>query len=87
MKMFIAFALLIATVVALPVETERKTSEAIVAQADATVAADALNDIVTAIEEIDTAGVKTLSSKVGDFEGTAPGAVEGVKNAIAALLA
>jgi len=86
MKMFIAFALLIATVAALPVETERKTAEKIVAQPEG-VASDAISAIAATIDALDTSGVTALAEKVGGFEDTAPGAVESVQAAIDALLA
>jgi len=85
MKMFIAFALLIATVAALPLETERKT-ENIVAQPEG-VASDAISAIAGTIDALDTTGIMTLAGLVGDFEGTAPGAVASVQAAIDALVA
>jgi len=86
MKMFIAFALLIATVVALPLETERKTSEAIVAQPEGTASA-AIDELAKSIDDLSTEGVKALSTKVATFEADAPGAVASVQAAIDALLA
>jgi len=86
MKMFIAFALLIATVAALPVETERRTSEKIVAQPEG-VASDAISAIAATIDALDISGITTLAGKVGDFEGTAPGAVAAVQAAMDALVA
>ena len=86
MKMFIAFALLIATVAALPMETERKTAEKIVAQPEG-VASEAISAIAATIDALDTTGIMTLAGKVGDFEDTAPGAVDAVTAAIDALVA
>jgi len=86
MKMFIAFALLIATVVALPLETERKTSAAIVAQPEG-VASTAIDDLAKSIDALDASGVTALAAKVAGFEEAAPTAVASVQAAIDALLA
>lgn len=85
MKIFVAIALLIATVAALPLETAERMTEAIAAQPEG-VASDVLSGIAAQISAIDTSNLMTVASKVGDFEGTAPGAIEGIQAALDILV-
>jgi len=83
MKMFIAFALLIATVAALPMETAERSTKELVAQAEGD-AENALNGISQSVKDIDTVALETLAGKVGGIETEVPKAVEALIAAIAA---
>lgn len=85
MKIFVAIALLIATVAALPLETAERKTEAVAAQPEG-VASDILSGIAADIAAIDTMNLLTVAGKVGDFEGTAPGAIVGLQAALDILL-
>jgi len=67
MKMFIAFALLIATVAALPMETAERSTKQLVAQAEGE-AAEALSKIVADVKAIDTELLEALAVKVEGVE-------------------
>jgi len=81
--MFIAFALLIATVAALPMETAERSTKQLVAQAEGE-AQLALNNIATSVGEIDVSALTDLATKVGGIEDDVPAKVEELKLAISA---
>jgi len=67
--MFIAFALLIATVAALPMETAERSTKQLVAQAEGD-AQNALEKIVSDVSGINTDALTALAGKVGGIEDT-----------------
>jgi len=79
--MFIAFALLIATVAALPMETAERSTKQLVAQAEGD-AAIALSKIVTSVGEIDTQPLTDLAEKVGGIEDDVPLKIADLQTAI-----
>merc|ERR1711981_446153 len=84
MKMFIAFALLIATVAALPKEAAERSTQMIVAQPEGA-AAKALEDLSADIGGIDTKALDDLAKKVGDLEDDIPVAIKGVEDLLATI--
>ena len=83
MKMFIAFALLIATVAALPMETAERSTKQLVAEPEGT-AADALSAISGTVSAITTTDLDALATKVGGIETDVPAAVSALVSALAA---
>jgi len=83
MKMFIAFALLIATVAALPMDTAERSTKQLVAEPEGT-AADALSAISGTVSAITTTDLDALATKVGGIETDVPAAVTALVNALAA---
>jgi len=83
MKMFIAFALLIATVAALPMETAERSTKALVAEPEGA-AQTALEAISGTVSAITTTDLDALAAKVGTVETDVPAAVTGLVNALAA---
>jgi len=79
--MFIAFALLIATVAALPMETAERSTKQLVAQAEGD-AQNALEKIVSDVSGIDTGALTTLAVKVGGIEDTVPVKITELQTAI-----
>jgi len=79
--MFIAFALLIATVAALPMETAERSTKQLVAQAEGD-AQTALEKIVADVSGIDTAALTALAGKVGGIEDTVPVKITELQTAI-----
>jgi uncharacterized protein YoxC len=84
MKMFIAFALLIATVAALPKETAERSTQMIVAQPEGA-AAKALEDLSADIGGIDTKALDDLATKVGGLEDDIPEAIKKVEDILATI--
>jgi len=82
--MFIAFALLIATVAALPMETAERSTKQLVAEPEG-IAKDELVKIKDSIAAIETTDLGNLADKVGTVEESVPLAVtalvEALKNA------
>merc|ERR1712045_263531 len=83
MKMFIAFALLIATVAALPMDTAERSTKQLVAEPEGT-ASDALSAISGTVADISTADLDALATKVGGIETDVPAAVSALVSALAA---
>merc|ERR1712241_1100968 len=85
MKMFIAFALLIATVAALPTVTAERSTKQLVAEPEG-VAADALMAISASVASAigSTVDLDNLAGKVGTVETDVPAAVTALVNALAA---
>jgi len=84
MKMFIAFALLIATVAALPKEAAERSTQMIVAQPEGA-AAKALEDLSADIGGIDTKALDDLATKVGGLEDDIPEAIKKVEDLLATI--
>merc|ERR1739847_187972 len=83
MKMFIAFALLIATVAALPMDAAERSTKQLVAESEGT-AADALSAISGTVSAITTTDLDALTTKVGGMETDVPAAVSALVSALAA---
>jgi len=92
MKMFIAFALLIATVAALPMETEERMAKpkskappTKLAPAQAGPAETALAGLSDDIAGIDTKALDDLAKQVGDLETDIPDAIEKLEGVLATI--
>merc|ERR1711981_1082669 len=84
MKMFIAFALLIATVAALPKEAAERSTQMIVAQPEGA-AEDALKTLSSDIAGIDTKALDDLAKQVGGLETDIPAAIKDVADILATI--
>jgi len=82
MKMFIAFALLIATVAAFPMETAERSTKGLVAEPEGD-AQTALEAISKSIGAIDASDLDALATKVGGLETNIPAAVSALEAEIA----
>jgi hypothetical protein len=82
MKMFIAIALLIATVAALPMETAERSTKALVAEPEGA-AQGALVAIAKSVTAISTSDLDDLAGKVGGLEDSIPAAVSALEAALA----
>lgn len=80
-KIFVAIALVIATVSALPLETAERATQVVAAQPEGA-AADALGLIVVAIDNIDSKPLVDFATKTGDVEDTVQAAIEGLQKAL-----